>query len=58
MTRNNAAGVGDTVVTVMETRPLSKLKRWRLLEISGKGQVVTACYRIQTIRDRKLGYST
>ena len=28
----NTAGVGDTV-TVMETRPLSKLKRWRLLEI-------------------------
>ena len=28
---NNEAGVGD-VVTVMETRPLSKLKRWRLLE--------------------------
>lgn len=28
----NAAGVGDTVV-VMETRPLSKLKRWRLVEI-------------------------
>lgn len=28
----NNAGVGDTV-TVMETRPLSKLKRWRLVEI-------------------------
>jgi small subunit ribosomal protein S17 len=28
----NACGVGD-VVTIMETRPLSKLKRWRLVEI-------------------------
>jgi small subunit ribosomal protein S17 len=27
-----AAGVGDTV-RVMETRPLSKLKRWRLVEV-------------------------
>lgn len=29
---NNECGVGDTV-SIMETRPLSKLKRWRLLEI-------------------------
>ena len=28
----NTAGVGDTV-RIMETRPLSKKKRWRLLEI-------------------------
>jgi small subunit ribosomal protein S17 len=28
----NEAGVGD-VVKVMETRPLSKTKRWRLVEI-------------------------
>jgi small subunit ribosomal protein S17 len=28
----NKAGIGD-VVRVMETRPLSKLKRWRLVEI-------------------------
>ena len=28
----NQAGIGD-VVRVMETRPLSKLKRWRLVEI-------------------------
>jgi small subunit ribosomal protein S17 len=26
------AGIGDTV-KVMETRPLSKLKRWRLVEV-------------------------
>lgn len=29
---NNSAKVGD-VVSIMETRPLSKLKRWRLIEI-------------------------
>ncbi|NQV73366.1 30S ribosomal protein S17 [bacterium] len=29
---NNDAGEGDTV-RIMETRPLSKNKRWRLLEI-------------------------
>jgi len=34
---NNDAGVGDTVV-IMETRPLSKLKRWRLLEIVEKAK--------------------
>ena len=28
----NECGLGDTV-TVMETRPLSKTKRWRLVEI-------------------------
>ena len=29
---NNEAGVGDTV-RIMETRPLSATKRWRLVEI-------------------------
>ncbi|MRS12656.1 MAG: 30S ribosomal protein S17 [Actinobacteria bacterium] len=29
---NNECGVGD-VVKIMETRPVSKLKRWRLVEI-------------------------
>lgn len=28
----NTAGVGDTVL-IMETRPLSKTKRWRLVEV-------------------------
>jgi len=32
---NNEAKVGDTVV-IMETRPLSKEKRWRLVEITEK----------------------
>ncbi len=31
------AGVGDTV-KIMETRPLSKLKRWRLVEIVAKAK--------------------
>ena len=29
---NNECNIGDTV-KIMETRPLSKLKRWRLIEI-------------------------
>lgn len=33
----NTAGVGD-VVAIMETRPLSKLKRWRLVEIVEKAK--------------------
>ena len=34
---NNSCTVGDKV-SVMETRPLSKLKRWRLVEIIEKAQ--------------------
>ncbi|MDD6289510.1 MAG: 30S ribosomal protein S17 [Eggerthellales bacterium] len=34
---NNEAGVGDTV-RIMETRPLSKMKRWRLIEIVEKAK--------------------
>ena len=34
---NNEAGVGDTV-QIMETRPLSKMKRWRLVEIIEKAK--------------------
>ena len=30
--KDNLAQVGDKV-TIMETRPLSKLKRWRLVEV-------------------------
>ncbi len=33
----NEAAAGDRVM-IMETRPLSKMKRWRLLEIAGKSQ--------------------
>ena len=34
---NNECGIGDTV-RIMETRPLSKLKRWRLVEIIEKAK--------------------
>ena len=34
---NNQCGVGD-VVRIMETRPLSKLKRWRLVEVVEKAK--------------------
>jgi small subunit ribosomal protein S17 len=34
---NNTAGVGDTV-SIMETRPLSKTKRWRLVEVIEKAK--------------------
>jgi small subunit ribosomal protein S17 len=33
----NSCGIGDRVV-IMETRPLSKLKRWRLVEIVEKAK--------------------
>lgn len=33
----NLAGVGD-VVTIMETRPMSKMKRWRLIDIVEKAK--------------------
>ena len=33
----NTAGVGDTVL-IMETRPLSKQKRWRLIEVVAKAK--------------------
>jgi small subunit ribosomal protein S17 len=33
----NACGIGDTV-KIMETRPLSKDKRWRLIEIIEKAK--------------------
>ena len=34
---NNECGIGDTI-KVMETRPLSKDKRWRLVEIVEKAK--------------------
>jgi small subunit ribosomal protein S17 len=33
----NTAGIGDTVL-IMETRPLSKTKRWRLVQILEKAK--------------------
>jgi len=34
---NNECAIGDTVL-IMETRPLSRLKRWRLVEIVEKAR--------------------
>jgi len=34
---NNEANIGD-IVKIMETRPLSKRKRWRLIEIIEKAK--------------------
>jgi small subunit ribosomal protein S17 len=34
---SNQANIGDTV-RIMETRPLSKLKRWRLVEVVEKAK--------------------
>ena len=34
---NNACGIGDKV-EVMETRPLSKTKRWRVVEVIEKAK--------------------
>lgn len=34
---NNECGIGDTVL-IMETRPLSKMKRWRLVEVVEKAK--------------------
>ena len=33
----NTCGIGD-VVTIMETRPISKMKRWRLVEVIEKAK--------------------
>ena len=37
----NEAGIGDTV-RIMETRPLSKLKRWRVTQVVEKASVAPA----------------
>jgi len=34
---DNSAGIGDTV-KIMETRPMSKTKRWRLVEVIAKAK--------------------
>jgi len=37
--KNNECGLGD-IVRIVETRPLSKEKRWRVAEIISRGEVV------------------
>ena len=39
---NNECGIGDTI-KVMETRPLSKDKRWRLVQFRRQGNHVHPC---------------
>ena len=36
---NNRCGLGD-IVKIVETRPLSRQKRWRVAEIITKGEVI------------------
>ncbi len=36
---NNDSSVGDTV-EIIESRPMSKLKRWKLLRVVNKGNVI------------------
>ena len=42
---NNEAGIGDTV-QIMETRPLSKMKRWRLSKIVEKAKKLTGTAKL------------
>ena len=52
---NNACGIGDTV-KVMETRPLSKDKRWRVVEIiDNTGAKEIKCIRVLGGSTRKFG---
>ena len=37
--KNNECGLGD-IVKIVETRPLSRQKRWRVAEIITKGELV------------------
>ena len=37
--KNNQCGLGD-IVKIIETRPLSRQKRWRVAEIITKGELV------------------
>ena len=37
--KNNECGLGDTV-RIIETRPLSAQKRWRVAEIINRGEVI------------------
>ena len=38
---NNEAGVGDQV-EIMESRPMSKMKRWRLVRVTQKATILDA----------------
>jgi small subunit ribosomal protein S17 len=49
----NACQIGD-VVRIRETRPLSKLKRWRLVEITKRGSGVVPVEELLAEVDPKL----
>ena len=51
MMENNEAGIGDTVQS-METRPLSKQKRWRLVKIRREGQIAGVRKRVSCFQER------
>jgi len=50
----NACQIGD-VVRIQETRPLSKLKRWRLVEITKRGSGVVPVEELLAEVDPQLG---
>src|SRR5258708_26127693 len=49
----NACSIGD-VVRIVETRPLSKLKRWRLVEITKRGSGVVPVAELLAEADPQL----
>ena len=51
---NNECKIGDTV-RVMETRPLSKDKRWRLVEIVERAKSLKEAYRYGTTGNQTEG---
>ena len=51
---NNECKIGDTV-RVMETRPLSKDKRWRLVEIVERAKYLKEAYRYGTTGNQTEG---
>jgi small subunit ribosomal protein S17 len=51
---DNACQIGD-VVRIEETRPLSKLKRWRLVEIMRKGSGIVPVKEVLAEADPNVG---
>ena len=49
---NQSAKVGDTV-RIQETRPLSKTKRWRLVEIVKKANIPVALIAAEEVQPEK-----
>lgn len=47
-----AAKIGDTV-KIQETRPLSKTKRWRLIEVVKKADAASAIHPVEDAKDAK-----